>query len=99
MAWRDKLAAVQRRRAMLEDSMRSEANRLVEARAKRQVLFASVGSASREQPFQAFRHSEALTMFMPNRVSGGWKLDEGGGATFKRPAIQNVNRAEYVLFK
>lgn len=37
-SWRDKLVAVQRRRAALECSMRDEAKRLVENRAKKEVL-------------------------------------------------------------
>lgn len=41
-SWRGKLAAVQRRRAALECSMKEEAKRLVERRAKKEVLFAVV---------------------------------------------------------
>ena len=37
-SWRRKFAAVQKRRLVLEDSMRAEAERLVEIRAKKEVL-------------------------------------------------------------
>lgn len=41
-SWREKLAAVRRRRAVLECSMRDEAQRLVESRAKKEVRYAAV---------------------------------------------------------
>lgn len=48
-SWRDKLAAVQRRRAALERSMRDEAKRLVEGRATKVVYIFVI----RGQPYFA----------------------------------------------
>lgn len=62
-AWRNRLAAVQARRVMLEESMRAKAHRLVEARAEKEVRLGSAAKRCWKHPsVRAIRHSKALAL-------------------------------------
>lgn len=85
-SWRDKLAAVQRRRAALERSMRDEAKRLVEGRATKEVVYIFV---FRGQPYFATKDARHVFHIKARGQVHTYNID--------RHAPQVVLDADYIV--